>query len=115
MDKRVLLIILDGLGIGELPDAEEYGDKGSNTLRNLAYAAGELKLSNLELLGLGFLGDFKGIGRPYKLEGCYGKMAEVSKGKDTTSGHWEMMGNPVDTPFPVYTDGFPSEIILAFE
>ncbi len=113
--QRILLMVMDGLGIGELPDAEEYGDKGSNTLGNLANAAGELKLSNLELLGLGFLGDFKGIGRPYKPEGCYGKMAEVSKGKDTTSGHWEMMGIPFDTPFPVYTGGFPSEIILAFE
>ncbi len=113
--QRILLIVLDGLGIGKLPDAEEYGDKESNTLGNMANAAGELKLPNFELLGLGFLGDFKGIGRPDRPEGCYGKMAEVSKGKDTTSGHWEMMGIPVDTPFPVYIDGFPSEIILAFE
>lgn len=113
--QRILLIVLDGLGIGKLPDAEEYGDKESNTLGNMANAAGELKLPNFELLGLGFLGDFKGIGRPDRPEGCYGKMAEVSKGKDTTSGHWEMMGIPVDTPFPVYINGFPSEIILAFE
>ena len=113
--QRVLLIVLDGLGIGELPDADEYGDKGSNTLRNMADAVGGLNLSNLESLGLGFLGEFKGIGRPSQLKGCYGKMAEASKAKDTTSGHWEMMGVIVDKPFPTYPDGFPGEIIDAFE
>ncbi len=115
MEKRVLLIILDGLGIGELPDAEEYGDKGSNTLKNMVNAVDGLNLSNLEVLGLGFLGDFRGIGRPDKVKGCYGKMAEASKAKDTTSGHWEMMGIIVDRPFPTYPNGFPSEIIDAFE
>ena len=113
--QRVLLIVLDGLGIGELPDADEYGDKGSNTLRNMADAVGGLNLPNLESLGLGFLGEFKGIGSPGQLKGCYGKMAEASKAKDTTSGHWEMMGVIVDKPFPTYPDGFPGEIIDAFE
>jgi len=113
--QRVLLIVLDGLGIGELPDADEYGDKGSNTLRNMADAVGGLNLSNLESLGLGFLGEFKGIAMPSQLKGCYGKMAEASKAKDTTSGHWEMMGVIVDKPFPTYPDGFPGEIIDAFE
>ncbi len=113
--QRVLLIVLDGLGIGELPDADEYGDKGSNTLRNMADAVGGLNLPNLESLGIGFLGEFKGIGMPEKLKGCYGKMAEASKAKDTTSGHWEMMGVIVDKPFPTYPDGFPQKIIDAFE
>ncbi len=113
--QRVLLIVLDGLGIGELPDADEYGDKGSNTLRNMADAVGGLNLPNLESLGIGFLGEFKGIGMPSQLKGCYGKMAEASKAKDTTSGHWEMMGVIVDKPFPTYPDGFPGEIIDAFE
>ena len=113
--QRVLLIVLDGLGIGELPDADEYGDKGSNTLRNMADAVRGLNLPNLESLGLGFLGEFKGIGMPSQLKGCYGKMAEASKAKDTTSGHWEMMGVIVDKPFPTYPDGFPGEIIDAFE
>lgn len=113
--QKVLLIIIDGLGIGELPDAEEYGDKGSNTLRNMADAVSGLKLPNLESLGLGFLGDFKGIGRPQQLKGSYGKMAEASKAKDTTSGHWEITGVTVDKPFPTYPHGFPPEIITAFE
>lgn len=108
-------MILDGLGIGELPDAEEYGDKGSNTLKNMADAVGGLNLPNLESMGLGFLGNFRGIGRPDKVKGCYGKMAEASKAKDTTSGHWEIVGVAVDKPFPTYPEGFPSEIIDAFE
>jgi len=113
--RKVLLIILDSLGIGELPDAGEYGDKGSNTLKNMADAVGGLSLPHLERLGLGFLGDFKGIRRPNNVKGCYGKMAEASKAKDTTSGHWEIMGVPVDKPFPTYPEGFPPEIIHAFE
>ena len=112
--KRVLLTVLDSLGIGELPDAGEYGDTGSNTLGNTANAVGGLKIPNLESLGIGFLGNIKGIGKPGKLRGSYGKMAEASKGKDTTSGHWEMMGVPVKEPFPVYPDGFPPVIINAF-
>ncbi len=115
MMQRVLLIILDSLGIGELPDAGEYGDKGSNTLANTADAVRGLNLSNLEALGLGFLGNFRGIGRPDRVRGCYGKMAAASKAKDTTSGHWEMMGVVINKPFPTYPDGFPSEIIDAFE
>ncbi len=113
--QRILLVVLDGLGIGELPDAGEYGDKASNTLGNMADTVGGLKLPNLESLGLGFLGDFKGVDRPDDPKGCYGKMAEASKGKDTTTGHWEMMGVHVGEPFPVYPNGFPSEIIDAFE
>lgn len=115
MIKRILLIVLDGLGIGELPDADEYGDRGSNTLANMADAVGGLNLPNLENLGLGFLGQFRGIGRLRQPAGCYGRMAELSKGKDTTSGHWEMMGIVVERPFPTYPDGFPPEIIEAFE
>jgi phosphopentomutase len=113
--QRILLIIMDGLGIGELPDAVEFNDIGSNTLKNMAEAVGGLRLPNLESLGMGFLGDFKGIGRPSEVKGCYGKMAEASKAKDTTSGHWEIMGVKVDEPFPTYPDGFPPEIINAFE
>jgi len=115
MEKRVLLIILDGLGIGELPDAEDYGDRGSNTLKNMAEAVGGLNLPNLESLGLGFLGDFKGIGKIDNPRGCYGRMSEASKGKDTTSGHWEIMGVIVGKPFPTYPDGFPPEVIEKFE
>jgi len=112
---RLILIIIDSLGIGELPDAEEFGDKGSNTLRNIAKAVRGLSLPNLEALGLGLLGDFTGIKKSEKLIGSYGRMKEVSPAKDTTSGHWELMGVPVDRPFPTYPEGFPQEIINAFE
>lgn len=115
MKGRILLIVMDGVGIGELPDAEKYGDKGSNTLKNMADVVGGVKLPHLESIGLGFLDNFKGIERPAKLKGCYGKMAEASNAKDTTSGHWEMMGVIVDNPFPTYPNGFPPEIINAFE
>ncbi|MBI4687797.1 MAG: phosphopentomutase [Nitrospirae bacterium] len=112
---RIILIVIDGLGIGELPDAMEYGDSGSNTLRNISEAVGGLRLPNMESLGLGFLGDFKGVQRTEKLIGSYGIMAEASHAKDSTAGHWEMMGIVTEKPFPTYPHGFPAEIIEAFE
>ena len=108
---RVILIILDGLGVGELPDAAEYGDTGSDTLGHTAEAVGGLNLPNLERLGLGRLGNFKGLGSADHQKGAFGRMAERSKGKDTTTGHWEMMGVILERPFPVYPHGFPPEII----
>jgi len=112
---RFILIILDGLGVGALPDAERYQDEGSNTLRNLLLAVGGLSLPHLESLGLGRIGEFLG------LEGCsppaasYGKMAEASEGKDTLVGHWELVGLVSREPFPVYPEGFPPEVILPLE
>jgi phosphopentomutase len=115
---------MDSVGVGELPDAAEYGDRGANTLGNAARAVGGLSLPNLESLGLGQLvslrsGDYK-IGDPRPaatspLMGSYGKMAELAKGKDTTTGHWEMMGVVVDRGFPTYPDGFPADLLGAFE
>lgn len=115
MIKKVILIILDGLGIGELPDAEEFGDKGSNTLRNMANAVGVLDLSNLEGMGLGLIGDFKGIKKIKEPIASYGVMAEASKAKDTSTGHWEMMGLIIERPFLLYPHGFPPEVIDTFE
>lgn len=134
---RIIIIVLDGFGVGELPDAALYDDVGSNTLGNMARVLGGLSLPNLEALGLGNIGEFDGISpRPHTvlpspLEGeggakrqvrgvqacigCYGKMAEVSAGKDTTTGHWEMTGIHLDKPFPVYPHGFPPEIIEPFK
>jgi len=112
---RVILIVLDSCGIGELPDADKYGDIGSNTLANTAKAVGGLKLPNLELLGLGKIDQIEGLSNSIQAKGCYGKMAELSLGKDSTAGHWEMMGLPLKKPFPVYPGGFPQEIIEAFE
>ena len=112
---RVILIILDSLGVGELPDAAQYGDSGSDTLGHIAEAVGGLNLPNLEGLGLGRLGDFKGLGSANHRRGAFGRMAERSKGKDTTTGHWEMMGIILEKPFPVYPHGFPPEVIDPFK
>lgn len=113
--KRVILIILDGLGVGALPDAREYGDEGSDTLGHIAEAVGGLTLPHLERLGLGRLGPYPGLGRQAHRAGGFGRMAERSKGKDTTTGHWEMMGGIVEKPFPVYPEGFPPEVIGPFK
>jgi phosphopentomutase len=113
--KRVILIILDACGIGELPDAHLYGDEGSNTIVNTAKAVGGLKLPNLEKLGLGSIESIPGVSSGRESLGNYGKMAELSAGKDSTSGHWEIMGLVLEKPFPVYPDGFPPEIIGPFE
>lgn len=109
------LIILDGLGIGELPDAKEYNDEGSNTLGNLAEAAGGINLPNLEKFGIGNLGEFKGIKKIKNPLASFGRMREASKGKDTTTGHWEMAGIILNNPFPTYPNGFPPEIIEPFK
>ena len=114
--KRVTLIVMDSVGIGALPDAGDYGDAGADTLPHAAAAAGGVSLPALEGMGLGRLADLRGSGPSNgPVRGCYGKMAEISKGKDTTTGHWEMAGVIVETPFPVYPRGFPADIISAFE
>jgi len=112
---RVLIIVLDGLGVGELPDASFYGDAGSNTLANTAKAVGGLRLPLLESFGLGCLTEVSGVACTAQPVAAYGKMAELSKGKDTTTGHWEMTGIILDKPFPVFEEGFPPEVIEPFE
>jgi len=107
--------VLDGVGIGELPDASAYGDSGTNTLGNIAHAVGALSLPNMGQLGLGNIVSLVGVPRIDVAEGCYGKMAEQSKGKDSTTGHWELAGLITSRPFPVYPNGFPKELILAFQ
>ncbi|MEK7871662.1 MAG: phosphopentomutase, partial [Nitrospirota bacterium] len=114
MTDRILLLVLDSLGIGELPDAREYGDEGSNTLAHISLAV-DLYLPNLEKMGLGLLGDFRGIRRVSRPSASYGVMSERSKGKDTTTGHWEMMGIILEEPFPTYPKGFPEDIIDSFK
>ena len=113
--KRVFLIVLDSLGVGYLPDAAEYGDEGGDTLNHIDQALGGISLPNMERLGLGYVGNFSGIGRPEKVEGFYGRMNEASPGKDTTTGHWEMVGVVLERPFPLYPHGFSEEIIGEFE
>ena len=111
---RVFLIVLDSVGIGALPDAAAYGDAGCNTLRS-CYQTGELRLPNMERLGL-FNIDGIDYGTPYEAPiGAYGRLAEASAGKDTTIGHWELMGIISPKPLPTYPDGFPQDLITRFE
>ncbi|MCD9021273.1 phosphopentomutase [Cohnella silvisoli] len=113
--QRITVIVLDSVGIGELPDAEQYGDKGSHTLGHIAQKVQGLALPNLRRLGLGNiapLADWEPESLPV---GYHGKMAEVSVGKDTMTGHWELMGLRIDTPFRTFPDGFPAELLREFE
>jgi len=110
---RVTLIVCDSLGIGEMPDAAEYGDTGSDTLGHIL-ASREVKIPNLQQLGLGNIRELPLPAASAPI-GCYGKAALASSGKDTTTGHWEMAGIITKTPFPTYPNGFPSYIIEAFE
>ncbi len=112
---KVVVIVLDSLGVGALPDAGKYGDEGSNTLANTAEAVGGLSLPHFERLGLGNIISIKGI-KPQRAPAAFwGKAREVSPGKDTTTGHWELMGLILKKPFPTYPHGFPPEIIEEFE
>ena len=110
--KRIFTIVLDSAGIGNATDANEYGDLGTNTLKHICESVDEIHLENLEGLGLGELGEFKGI---YKLPSHLGTVAslcEISNGKDTMTGHYEMMGLKVEKPFKTFTEtGFPKEFI----
>ncbi|MCE9595367.1 MAG: phosphopentomutase [Planctomycetes bacterium] len=112
--KRVFLIVLDSLGVGALPDAERFGDAGTHTLDHLIEAAGGLDVPNLVALGLG---NVPGVTRVRKASaplGAFGRCAERSPGKDTSTGHWEMMGCALEREFPVFARGFPPEIIAEF-
>lgn len=111
---RVALVVLDGVGIGAAPDAELFGDQGSDTLGNLAEAVGGLVLPNLERMGLGCCRPLQGMSCVAP-EGAYGVARPRSAGKDSTAGHWEMLGLPLERPFPTYPDGFPADIVARFE
>ena len=113
--KRVIILVLDSVGLGELPDAYKYNDEGSNTLGNIAKAVDGFKLPNLQMLGLGNIDNIVGYAREDNPIGSYGRMKEKSNGKDTTTGHWEMTGIVLDKPFPTYPNGFPKELIDKFE
>ena len=112
--KRALVIVFDSLGIGELPDADRYGDEGSHTLDNLASVAGGLCLPNLASLGLGLINGIKTIDKAARPRGSFGRMREASPGKDTATGHWEMAGVVLDRPFPVFHEGFSAEMMDKF-
>lgn len=111
---RVFVIVLDGVGVGEAPDATAYGDTGSNSLGNTAKAVGVLNLPNMQGLGLGNLTEVEGVPPTKSTKGAYGKCRESSKGKGSVVGHWELMGVQTNKPFPTYPNGFPDEILIPF-
>jgi phosphopentomutase len=111
---KLVLIVLDSVGVGELPDAVMYGDSGTNTISHIAQEVGGLRLPNLAALGLGNITDINGVSRNANAIGCFGKMAEASKGKDSTTGHWEIAGIITQKAFPVYPDGFPKKLLAKF-
>jgi len=111
---RVVWIVLDSVGIGEMPDAADYGDTGSDTLGNIARGRG-LKVPNLARLGLGNIRELAGIAAENSPAGAYGRCALASPGKDTTTGHWEMAGILLERPLPLFPGGFPPEILEPFE
>lgn len=115
MINRLILIVMDSVGIGELPDAHKYGDEGSNTLGNISKAIGGLRLQNLERMGIGNIDGSVEYEKVDKTIGAYGKLVEKSSGKDTTTGHWEIAGLITKTAFPTYPHGFPKEIMDEFE
>ncbi len=111
---RAVLIVLDGMGVGGAPDAASYGDEGSDTLGNMARAVGGLDVPTLQSLGLGNIHPLPGVEPAAAPRAWWGRLQEVSAGKDSTTGHWELMGIVTDTPFPTYPDGFPPEVIEEF-
>jgi phosphopentomutase len=112
---RVILIVLDSVGAGELPDASLYGDAGSNTIGNISKAIGGISLPNMERLGYGLIDGIEGINKCNKPNGAFGKCSEMSVGKDTVTGHWEISGVILKKPLKTYPNGFPKDIIEEFE
>lgn len=113
--KRVFLVVMDSVGIGEAPDAEKFGDKGADTLGHIAEKMGGLNMPNMGKLGLSNIREIKGIQKADKPLAFFTKMQEASSGKDTMTGHWEIMGLNISTPFRVFPEGFPDELISELE
>ncbi len=116
MFKRIFLIVIDSVGAGELPDAEAYGDKGANTIKHISEAANGITLPNMQKLGYGNITDIIGVPTNPNPLGYHSKLGEISIGKDTMTGHWEIMGLKIEKPFITFTDtGFPKELIEELE
>lgn len=115
MFSRIIVLVMDSVGIGAAPDAEKFGDTDAHTLGNIARSLGGLFLPSFEKLGLANIEPIKGLQKFAEPQALFGKMQELSNGKDTTSGHWELAGCPVFSPFPVYPNGFPEELIHQFK
>ncbi|MEN0666715.1 phosphopentomutase [Caldifermentibacillus hisashii] len=113
--KRIFLIVMDSVGIGEAPDAEQFGDKGADTLGHIAEKMNGLNMPNMAKLGLSNIREIKGVPKQENPLGFYTKMKEASRGKDTMTGHWEIMGLNIQKPFKVFPNGFPKELIDEIE
>src|SRR3989442_9738840 len=113
--KRAILVVLDGVGAGANPDAHDYGDDGASSLEHCAQAIGGLALPNLGSIGLGNITPILGTPPADNARGSYGRMAEAGAGKDSTTGHWEMTGVVLHKPLPTYPNGFPADLVAAFE
>lgn len=112
--KRIICLVADGFGVGAAPDAKDYGDEGSNTLGHVASSLGGIRLPNLEKLGIGNLGDFKGISKVANPKALSGRLAEKSSGKDTTTGHWEIAGLVTKVAFATFPNGFSETLLNDF-
>src|SRR3712207_878514 len=115
MGRRAVVVVLDGVGAGNAPDAADFSDEGANTLVNTARAVGGLEVPNLQALGLGNVVEIEGVPPDPSPRAAHGLMVERSAAKATLVGHWEMMGIVSEDPLPTYPDGFPDEVILRFE
>jgi len=113
-EPRAIVVVLDSVGAGALPDADEYGDEGSNTLSHTSHAVGGISMPVLGAMGLGNITDVAGVPPTDTPTASWGRNAEASSGKDTTTGHWEMMGLVLASAFPTYPDGFPDDVMEEF-
>src|SRR6184192_3971914 len=113
--KRAILVVLDGVGAGANPDAHAYGDDGASSLEHCAQAIGGLSLPHLGSIGLGNITPIEGTPPTASAEGAFGRMVEAAAGKDSTTGHWEMMGVVLQKPLPTYPNGFPVDLVEDFE
>ncbi len=113
--QRAILVVLDGVGAGANPDAQTYGDDGASSLEHCAQAIGGLELPNLGRIGLGNITPILGTPPTPNAQGAYGRMEEAAAGKDSTTGHWEMTGVVLQKPLPTYPNGFPADLVEAFE
>jgi len=113
--RRAIILVLDGVGAGEAPDADKYGDPGSNTLGHVARAVGGFNLPALESHGLGNILELDGMAANPEAAGAWGKLQPASAGKDSTTGHWEIAGLHLERPFPTFPKGFPAEVVAEFE
>ena len=115
MITRVIVLVIDGLGVGALPDAAEYGNADPHTLSHLADAVGGLTLPTLEGLGLGHITEVRGVRTMSQPEACFGRLGFLSKGVDSMAGYWEMAGYIATDALPQYTNGFPSDVVAVLE